>query len=208
MVRLVPKGPADHPPVRDDAEILAAVRDGDPSGAAALYKRVRPVVARAVSRILGARDADHDDLVQLSIIEIVRSMAHFRGECSLDTWTSRITARTVFRELRDRKLKKRNGPIADLAVEDLSSSSGSDCLNARSAIRRIREHLDAMDPIKAWTVVLHDLGGYDLREIAQITNASVAAVQSRLVRGRAELHELIEADPELAGTLEREEGHR
>jgi RNA polymerase sigma-70 factor (ECF subfamily) len=68
---------------------------------------------------------------------------------------------------------------------------------------RIRGHLDAIDPVKAWTVLLHDVLGHDLREIAEITACSVAAAQSRLVRGRAELEQRIERDPELRDELER-----
>ena len=49
--------------------------------------------------------------------------------------------------------------------------------------------------------MLHDVHGYDLREVAEITGATRAATQSRLVRGRKELHERIAADPDLAAVL-------
>jgi RNA polymerase sigma-70 factor (ECF subfamily) len=44
-----------------------------------------------------------------------------------------------------------------------------------------------MDPAKAQTVLLHEGMGYELSEIAVLTGVSIAAAQSRLVRGRKEL---------------------
>jgi DNA-directed RNA polymerase specialized sigma24 family protein len=69
-------------------------------------------------------------------------------------------------------------------------------------MRRVLSHLAAIDVTKAWTFLLHDVCGYDLREIAEITGASLTATQTRLVRGRREVHERIAADPELANLLE------
>jgi len=71
----------------------------------------------------------------------------------------------------------------------------------RSALRRIERHLHALDAGKAWTFVLHDVHGYDLDEVSQITGVSRSAAQSRLVRGRRALHDRIARDPELAGLL-------
>jgi len=202
VIRLVPgRGNAPAQPVLDDAEILAAVMRGDPTAAAALHDRVRPQIDRTIVRLLGRGDVDHEDMAQLSMIELVRSIARFRGDCSLDTWTSKIAAHTVFKELRRRRSERR---MFDLGceIEHRSPQDMDRDATLRSALGRVRKHLDAIESNKAWTVLLHDVCGYDLREIAEITEASVAAAQTRLVRGRRELHERIAADPELADLLQ------
>jgi RNA polymerase sigma-70 factor (ECF subfamily) len=207
-LRLVPKDEPRAPqpkPALDDAEILAAVRRGDASAAVALHDRTRPQIDRTIARLVGNGDVDRDDLAQLSMIELIHSIDRFRGECSLDTWTSRVTAHTVFKQLRRRRSERR---IFDGSIDPSSSERASELdvgrdVALRSALGRVRTHLEALESSKSWTVLLHDVCGYDLQEIAEITDASVAAAQTRLVRGRRELHERIAADPELAHVLER-----
>ncbi|HEX2672579.1 MAG TPA: sigma factor-like helix-turn-helix DNA-binding protein [Polyangiaceae bacterium] len=50
---------------------------------------------------------------------------------------------------------------------------------------------------------MHDVYGYDLKEVGQITGVSLAAAQSRLVRGRREIHERIKRDEALARFLQQ-----
>src|SRR5258708_35969391 len=91
-------------PTLDDNELLGAVRAGEDAAATAFYYRVRPQVDATIARLLGRSDADLEDVAQLSLIELVGSIHRFRGECSLDTWVSRVTAFVVCKQIRRRRV--------------------------------------------------------------------------------------------------------
>ncbi len=202
-----PRIPPAARPALDDSELLAALRGGDVGAAAALHDRVRPQVDRTIRRLLGPQDLDHEDLTQLAMIELVSTIGRYRGDCSLDSWTSKLTAHVVYNHIRRRKTERRIFGVldADTLAEARSSSRTVRDAILRSVVGRVREHLAEIDETKAWTFLLHDVCGYDLREIAAITGVSVAAAQTRLVRGRREVHERIATDPELANLLDSEQ---
>ena len=154
-------------------------------------------------RLIGNGDADHDDLVQTSLIAVIDSVGRFRGESSLDTWVARVTANTLFKAIRRRSSEHRKLEANHERYSLTSTESSASAIESRDLLGRVRAILDTMDPVKAFAVLLHDVLGYDLREISEITEASVAAAQSRLVRGREELQERLKQDPELAELLER-----
>jgi RNA polymerase sigma-70 factor, ECF subfamily len=190
-------------PRLDDGQLVAAMREGDPSAAGAFYDRARPIVDRAIFRVLGRRDRDHDDIAQIAMIALIDSIERFRGDCPLDGWISTVTAHTVFKHLRRRKLENKI-----FAPEELSPANESRDLaldrraSLRTAVSRIRGHLNELESNKAWTFLLHHVCGYDLREIADITEVSVAAAQQRLSRGRRELLARLREDPDLVELLE------
>ena len=184
----------------DDARLVAAVRSGNATMAGAFYDRTQSVVRRTVRRLLGADDNDFQDLVQIAMIELLRSLDRYRGECSLDTWVGTISANVVFKHIRRRGLE-RTIFSRDVAPEDVPRSAEDDPA-ARSLVRRVAHHLQEITAERAWTFLLHDVYGYSLEEIATITGTTVAAAQSRLVRGRHDLHKRIAADPELAGEID------
>src|SRR5262245_24336877 len=57
-----------------DEELIDAVVRGDASVAGALYDRLLPLVDATLFRMLGTRLPDHDDLVQSSFEQIVKTL--------------------------------------------------------------------------------------------------------------------------------------
>jgi len=202
-----PRGPDSEraAPAYDDSALIAAVKAHDTEAARAFYDRVRPTVDRTLMRLLGKRDYEYEDVVQRVLSLIVETIDRFRGECPLDAWISILSARTAYRIIRRRRLERQ------LLVDAGPGDSGaivpgpSGAVAARQALERIRGELSRMDPNRAWAFVLHDVHGYDLKEISQIMGSSLSATQSRLVRGRRELHERIHGDPALARYLRHHE---
>lgn len=193
----------------DDHTLVEAARAGNTGVASLLCDRLWPQVDRTIRRLVGANDSDRDDLSQLAMIEIVNSIGRYRADSSLDTWARAVTANVVFRHLRRRRVERRIFSGLLLDDEAVGAPIQTERRSAsREMLGRIGEHLDELNEGRAWAYVLHDLYGYDLREVAQMTNASVAATQSRLVRGRRDLHDRIAQDPGLSEALRDVEAPR
>jgi RNA polymerase sigma-70 factor (ECF subfamily) len=128
---------------------------------------------------------------------VIRALPRYRGECSLGHWASQIAARVVYKHIRHRKVHRRVfGEDADVAERGGGVDSQRRAV-ASNLVNRVRTKLSTLDPDRAYTFMLHDVLGFDLREIAQITDVSVGAAQKRLVRGRREVYAKLASDPEL-----------
>jgi RNA polymerase sigma-70 factor (ECF subfamily) len=197
LVRTDDSGPHAAQAGVDDAELLASVLNGDTEAAETFFERLRPRIEMTVRRLLGAHDPDREDCVQNSFIGVIRALPRYRGECSLGHWASQIAARVVYKHIRHRKVHRRVfGEDADVAERGGGVDSQRRAV-ASNLVNRVRTKLSTLDPDRAYTFMLHDVLGFDLREIAQITDVSVGAAQKRLVRGRREVYAKLASDPEL-----------
>jgi len=187
-------GRADAENMSDEA-LVAALRDGDGQKAGLLYDRLIRVVDGALVRILGRREQDHDDLVQSVFEQIIIALNkdHFAGASALRGWAAAIACNLGLNALRSRIRERRVVDRArDADVEARRAGSHVDAereASARSELARVCEVLAAMSRERATAVLLFDVFGHDLAEVAALTGVTVAAAQSRLVRGRKELHD-------------------
>lgn len=174
----------------DDRQLLAALAASDPRAGHALYDRLIRIVEWTILRIMGQRSSEHDDLVQGAFEQIVISLhqQRYAERCSLTSWASAVSCHVALNALRSRRrlraVQQEPGP-REVEAHDPRDLEGQ--LAARQALERVRAELGRMNPARAQVLVLHEVNGLDLTEIATVLGISVMAAQSRLSRGRREL---------------------
>jgi RNA polymerase sigma-70 factor, ECF subfamily len=197
-LRALPEGDAAFAEERSvaDEEIITGLVGGEEWAAEALYDRVHRVVDRTLRRLLKASEVDYEDLIQITFERIIRTLIErrFRGACNLSTWAAAIASRVGIDAFRS-KMRARDVFDGKREADDGAIIVGQSLerqLEARSEVEQLQSILAAMDTRQAETVVLHDLFGHELSEIAVLMGVSVAAAQSRLARGRKDLLRRVE----------------
>jgi RNA polymerase sigma-70 factor (ECF subfamily) len=176
-----------------EADLVRGIAQGERWAADALYELLYPTVAHTLQRVLHNAGPDYEDLVQTTFERIVRALLENRMEAvlSLSGWASGIASHVALDSLRsktrERRLFRSDEAEMSGSVDVTAVPPGERQVDARRQLVVVRAVLASMTPEMAETVVLHDLIGHDLAETAAITRVSVAAAQSRLVRGRKEL---------------------
>ncbi|HXK19937.1 MAG TPA: RNA polymerase sigma factor [Polyangiaceae bacterium] len=178
------------PPATD--AMLAGVLAGERWAHAALYDLLAPVVARTLQKILRDTSGDYEDLVQVSFERIVRTLTGERRAqvSNLPGWAGSIAAHVALDALRGRTRERRlfeRGVQSAPRIESVPAPNLERQLEARQKLQWLQSTLARMNADQAQTLLLHDVLGYGLAEIASIMGVSEAAAQRRLSRGHQEL---------------------
>jgi RNA polymerase sigma-70 factor (ECF subfamily) len=116
--------------------------------------------------------------------------------CSLKTWASRVATNVGLNALRSRRRERTVIDRTQALDDDLGPGNGRDpqrALDSRAQLAHVRQVLGEMKRERVETLLLHDVMGHDLVEIALMLGISMPAAQSRLFRGRSELRQRLEA---------------
>jgi RNA polymerase sigma-70 factor (ECF subfamily) len=167
-------------------------------------KNVQSTVDTVVRRLVGSTDPEYEDLVQSSLVNVLATFdgGKFRGDCPPRGWAAVIARNVAVDVIRARARERRVISHDGDAVADERGRTEGDLgperlTDLHETLDRVNRALRGLGPKKARVVYLHDVLGYQLEEVATMLGTSVAAAQSRLVRGRREIIETIgpDADP-------------
>ncbi len=202
---------------RSDAELLRAHIDGDPEAFGVLFTRHRDRLWAVALRTTGNRE-DAADGLQDGLVAAYRRAGSFRGEAAVTTWLHRVVVNACLDRLRAARVRRAE-PLPDDLEEYAARSVGglpptvppaaADPGELSVAAERRRAVLDALAtlaPEQRAALVLVDMEGYPVAEVAAMLDCPPGTVKSRCSRGRARLAVLLGvlADDRDAG----DEGHR
>jgi RNA polymerase sigma-70 factor (ECF subfamily) len=170
-----------------EREMVKRCVEGDMSAWRALYDRHFPDVERLVAS-LGILDAEADDICQEIFVIIYRNLARFRGEARLSTWIYRLATREAIRFARRRRLLR---GLSELFARDRREAMPSDWSESEAGRRHyLRQLLDRLPPERRLALVLYEIEGLPVSEIARISDCAENTVWTRLHRARTELEKV------------------
>ncbi|HEX6694661.1 MAG TPA: RNA polymerase sigma factor [Longimicrobiales bacterium] len=167
-------------------DALERARGGDADAFAALY-RAHAGRVYALCLRLCADERDAAELTQDTFVRIWQALGSFRGESALSTWIHRLTVNVVLtRQRTDRRRLARVEPVEDLERIDAGARGASvdERVDLDRALRLLSDQARLV-------FVLHDVEGYDYREISELTGSSEVALRSQLHRARRQLMEAL-----------------
>jgi RNA polymerase sigma-70 factor (ECF subfamily) len=168
--------------MKSDEQLMLEYQGGSPMAFEQLFERYRtPVYAFFRRRLNDAARAE--ELAQETFIVILRGSERYEATARFRTYMYAIALKQLWTE---RRKGVREARLASDAQEDRFESDPSTSLWIRSA-------LEQLDPDHREVLMLREYEQLSYDEIAEVIEAPINTVRSRLSRARAELKGLLES---------------
>lgn len=177
---IVRRSPRSEP---SDAELVSRCCAGDRGAWRSLYDRHSATVYRFLAT-LGVSPAEREDACQEVFLAIYRSLGRFRGDAQLSTWIFRIAARSAARLIRRTQLRRL---MQGMLLREPMPSAVSDASEQTARTLTLERMLQRLSPKKRIVLVLFEIEGMPVEEIARVVGCPTNTVWSRLHHARAEL---------------------
>jgi RNA polymerase sigma-70 factor (ECF subfamily) len=170
----------------NDAALAGRIRDGDLTAFEELYRVHASRLYNVAWRLLG-NAADAEDALQETFLQAFRRIGTYRGDAAIGTWLYRLATNLCLDRVRsraareDRRTEALNeaGPVAVATSATLGAMTRVDL---ERAIGRLPDGYRA-------AFVLHDVEGFEHREVAAILGVSEGTSKSQVHKARMKLRE-------------------
>ena len=145
----------------------------------ALVEREQEALRGFLLALCCGKKSDADDLAQDSLVKAYLSSAGYQEKGRFRSWRFKIAYNTFL----NHKASCRTMDTLDEARTVISSQSAESSFEHQSLYLALR----TLPPKERSAITLYYLNGYDIKEIAAITDTSEDAVKKQLSRGRDKL---------------------
>lgn len=191
-----------------DQDLLTALREREPAAAEALIIAYGTRAYRLAARITGNQQ-DAEEAVQDAFWSVVRKIDTFRGDSAFGSWVYRIVSNAAYN-----KVRRRPRAFVDIALDEVLPpsnearheglisdwSSRIDDAAVQTELRSVLSSAVSELPAHYRAVmVLHDVEGLSMAEVADALGISVPTAKSRSHRARLSLRKRLSMFMAMAG---------
>jgi len=165
----------------EDTSLLRAHVNGDPAAFGELVRRNRDRLWAAAVSTMGDRE-EAADALQDALLSAFRSAHTYRGESAVTTWLHRIVVNACLDRVRRRRARPVR-PLAELMADQEPVAVEPD----HDTAREVWAALAQLPTEQRIPLILLEIQGYAVTEIAAMLGIAEGTVKSRCARGRARL---------------------
>ena len=180
-----------------DAELVAAVLDGNTASFELLIRKYQPRIF-ATARRYTRRESEVEDVVQEVFVKAFQKLASFRAEAPFEHWLMRLAVRTCYDFLR-RHQRSRETSFSDVSsqqegewLDRFVAAPEADSEGAAAARQLVEAVLARLSPAARLVLTLLEIEERSVKEIAALTGWSIPLVKVRAFRARAEMRRWLE----------------
>lgn len=174
----------------DDLKLAERCQAGAAGAFEEVYRANAPRLFGLICRLVGRNEAE--DLLQETFLSAHRKLALYKGESALGTWLFRLATNLCIDHLRSRS--GRWSQMTEELDANVESHRGA-CGPVLGVVDRLDldRALATLPPGARTVFVLHDVEGFEHREIARLLGVSDGTSKSQLHRARFRLRDALAA---------------
>ncbi len=176
------------------AEFVRRIQSGDQAAFRELVEQHQAKIYSVIYRILRNRE-DSEDVAQLVFTKVYFAIKNFDGRCTLLTWIYKIAVNECYSHLRKqraRMAREVDAPEFEVsAAEGWSDASRQPAADTTMAARDfLNKLLSRVPEEERLLLVMKEVEGHSIGELAAMTGASESAIKTKLFRARQKLVEV------------------
>lgn len=168
------------------SDVVEKCKANDRSAQLELYRKYCEGMYIVAMRFVKDAD-DAEDVLQESFIKAFQKIHQFQGDVTFGAWLKRIVINKCIDFLKSKK--ETLLPLDEGYMEVVDNDDWT--VPSAISIEQVRSTIDNLGSKYRYVLMMFLLEGYDHQEIAQILNISETACRTRLLRGKAQLKELL-----------------
>jgi RNA polymerase sigma-70 factor (ECF subfamily) len=176
----------------EDSYLIEKCLQGDRSAFAAIVERYKRQIY-SITYSMTHNHADADDLSQDTFIKAYENLHRFKLGTNFHSWLHRIAVNICIDHLRHKKRSREDSLDGQAEMLSDHSLDPQESLESRELMENILAAVDSLPTAQRTVVILREMQGLGLKEIAQIMGCSENTIRWRLHYARKKLRKKLQS---------------